>query len=65
MENNKYHNSKIYKLISNHTDKIYIGSTFQKYLSVRKAGHKAHYELFKKNNGNYFLSLNLCIIFES
>jgi hypothetical protein len=59
MEINKYHNSKIYKLISDHTDKIYIGSTFQKFLSVRKAGHKSDYEKFKNNNGSYTTSYEL------
>ena len=49
MEINKYHNSKIYKLISDHTDKIYIGSTFKKYLTSRKAAHKSNYKAFKNN----------------
>ena len=33
--NNKYNNSKIYKIISPNTDKIYIGSSIQKYISNR------------------------------
>jgi len=35
-----YQNAKIYKLVSPHTDKIYIGSTVQKYLCQRLAVHK-------------------------
>jgi hypothetical protein len=59
MEINKYHNSKIYKLVSNHTDKFYIGSTAQKYLVSRKAGHIADYKKFKNNNGSYTTSYEL------
>ena len=39
-----YELSKIYKIISTHTDKIYIGSTCEKHLSNRLAGHKAQYK---------------------
>jgi hypothetical protein len=59
MEINKYHNSKIYKLVSNHTDKIYIGSTAQKYLTSRKAGHIAEYKKFKNNKATYTTSFEL------
>lgn len=38
-----YQNAKIYKLISDHTDKIYIGSTCKRYLSNRLANHKSDY----------------------
>jgi hypothetical protein len=58
MEINKYHNSKIYKLVSDHTDKIYIGSTVQP-LYKRKAGHKQSYTLFKKNKYSYITSYEL------
>jgi len=60
MEINKYHNSKIYKLVSNHTDKIYIGSTVQP-LHKRKYNHKMAYQLFKNNIGkcNYIYSYKL------
>jgi hypothetical protein len=47
MENvNKYHNGKIYKLISPNTDKIYIGSSCEKYLSNRLAGHKKDWKRY-------------------
>jgi hypothetical protein len=60
MEINKYHNSKIYKLISDHTDKIYIGSTVEK-LHKRKYNHKMSYQLFKNNIGkcHYMYSYQL------
>jgi hypothetical protein len=58
MENNKYYNSKIYKLVSDNTDKIYIGSTL-KDLSIRKALHKKKYGQFKKNKYHYVSSYEL------
>ena len=58
MEINKYHNSKIYKLVSDHTDKIYIGSTVQS-LHKRKSGHKVLYNFFIKSKGNYTSSYEL------
>lgn len=44
-----YQNGKIYKLISDQSDKIYIGSTTQS-LSRRLAKHKSDYHVNKKNN---------------
>jgi hypothetical protein len=35
-----YSNSKVYKIVSSQTDKIYIGSTTKKYLSQRMDGHR-------------------------
>ena len=35
-----YQKGKIYKLVSDHTDEIYIGSTCQQYLCNRLTGHK-------------------------
>lgn len=58
MEINKYHNSKIYKLISDHTDKIYIGSTVQP-LHKRKHGHIKSYQLFKNKQIQYVSSYEL------
>ncbi len=45
-----YGNGKIYKLISNNSDKIYIGSTCQS-LAKRKAKHKE--DSIRYNNGKY------------
>jgi len=47
---NKYNEGKIYKITSEHTDKIYIGSTAEKYLSQRKAVHTALYKRWKADN---------------
>jgi len=51
-ETNRYENGKIYKLVSPHTDKIYIGSTCKKYLSQRLTKHKSHYKDWLKDNDN-------------
>jgi hypothetical protein len=47
---NKYKESKIYKITSEHTNKIYIGSTAEKYLSQRKAVHASLYKRWKAGN---------------
>jgi len=39
-----YKNGKIYKIVSDNTDKIYIGSTTQKYLSTRLSTHVSHFK---------------------
>jgi hypothetical protein len=39
-EINKYQNGKIYKIVCNKTNLVYIGSTTQKYLSDRLKGHR-------------------------
>ena len=44
--------SKIYKIWSTNGDKIYIGSTNQKYLSSRMNAHLYGYKLWKNNNNN-------------
>ena len=41
---NKYQRGKIYKIISNHTDKIYIGSTTEPTLARRLTGHTRDYK---------------------
>jgi hypothetical protein len=46
-EVNKYHNSKIYAIRSNQSEKYYIGATTQK-LCKRMGGHRRH---FKDNYG--------------
>ena len=43
-----YNESKIYKIISNCGDLIYVGSTTKKYLSSRLAQHKSKYKFYKK-----------------
>jgi len=59
MEINKYNDSKIYKLISNYTNKIYIGSTCEKRLCQRLARHKDSYIQWIKNNKLYVSSFEL------
>lgn len=48
MTDNKYQNGKIYKIVSDQTDKIYVGSTVQKRLSTRLATHKNQYRKWKE-----------------
>ncbi|MDR3593505.1 GIY-YIG nuclease family protein [Clostridium sp.] len=54
-----YKNSKIYKLVSNQTTDIYIGSTAQA-LGVRKAGHTRDYKSWAKEKHNYMTSFEIC-----
>tara|TARA_R100000951_G_C2640034_1_gene180617 strand:- start:1318 stop:1911 length:594 start_codon:yes stop_codon:yes gene_type:complete len=41
----KYQNSKIYRIVSNATDKVYIGSTYQA-LSSRMSGHRKEFKRY-------------------
>lgn len=50
-DSNKYQNGKIYKIHSLQTDKIYVGSTTEKYLSNRLSGHNTQ---FKKPEKYYY-----------
>jgi len=43
---NKYENGKIYKIVDDTNDNIYIGSTYQKYLSRRLQGHLTNYKRY-------------------
>ena len=53
-----YQNGKIYKIISTHTDKCYVGSTSLKYLSTRLAGHRSNFKTGNKNiTSKYILEL--------
>ena len=49
-ETNRYENGKIYKLVSPHTNKIYIGSTCKKYLCQRMADHNSRFRKWDLNN---------------
>ena len=53
-----YSKSKIYKLVSNYTNEIYIGSTCQP-LHKRKGGHKASYKSYLEGKRNYMTSFKL------
>ena len=56
-----YSLSKIYKLVSNQTDDVYIGSTSQKILSKRFDGHRQHYKCWceGKENEHYMTSYEI------
>jgi len=54
-EINRYNNSKIYKICSNLTDKIYIGSTTQS-ISQRLSEHVKRYKTHIKNNNTKYVS---------
>jgi len=67
---NKYESGKIYKLVDDTTNAIYIGSTIQKYLSKRLQGHKSSYNSYQNGkikhiptssqiikNGSYHIEL--------
>ena len=53
-----YNNSKIYKLVSDVTDAVYIGSTTQR-LSQRLSEHKASYKLYLNKKFRYVTSFEL------
>jgi len=57
-----YQLSKIYKIVSPHTDKIYIGSTTQKYLKSRLQGHIGCYKDYK--NGTRKRTITSFILLE-
>ncbi len=57
-EVNKYNHSKIYKICSKLTDKIYIGSTTQT-LSQRLSEHISHYKLYVKTNTKHITSYEI------
>ena len=50
-----YSKSKIYKLVSPHTEKVYIGSTIQP-LYKRKGSHKSKFQAWKNGTNPYNLS---------
>lgn len=50
---------KIYCLRSNESNKIYVGSTFQKYLCNRLAKHKFSYKAYLNNKYHYVTSFEL------
>jgi len=59
MTENRYKYGKIYKITSEHINKIYVGSTCKKLLSQRLAHHNSSYKKWKKNKGRYTTSYEL------
>jgi len=55
----RYQDGKIYKIISDKTNKIYIGSTCKKLLSQRLAAHNTDYKTWKNGKGSYTSSFEL------
>jgi hypothetical protein len=56
---NKYQHGKIYKIISPHTDCIYIGSTTEKTLACRMRGHRSNYREWKAGKRHYVTSFDM------
>src|SRR5690348_2273684 len=54
-----YKLGKIYKIISNQTDKIYIGSTTEKYLSQRQVSHTRAYKSFLNGKDHFRASYDI------
>ena len=54
-----YQLGKIYKIESYQTNEIYIGSTCEKYISNRLAGHKKNYINWKKGISNFISSFDI------
>lgn len=56
---NKYQSGKIYVIRSPSTEKYYIGSTCEKYLSNRFGSHNSKYRNFLNNNQAYITSFEI------
>jgi len=52
-----YQKGKIYKIISPHTEKCYVGSTTKDRLSNRLAGHRSDFKMGKNMSSKYILEL--------
>jgi hypothetical protein len=59
-----YQQGKIYKIISPHTDKIYIGSTTKQYLSQRLVKHKDSFKCWQNDKANKVMSYELMLLGE-
>jgi hypothetical protein len=56
MTENKYSRGKIYKIVSDSCDEIYIGSTCEPTLARRLAKHRGHYNEYKNGTRNKCMS---------
>lgn len=54
-----YQLSKIYKIVSNQTNKIYIGSTTNPYISQRFSQHKCNYKKWQLGKQHYLTSYEI------
>jgi hypothetical protein len=58
-KSNKYVRGKIYKLVCNKTDLVYVGSTCEARLCRRLAGHVSKYKSYINSNGCYVSSFRI------
>ena len=58
MSINKYRNGKLYKIVSNDSTDIYVGSTCEK-LSTRLAHHRGDYQKYLKGNKHFITAYEL------
>lgn len=56
---NKYNRGKMYKIVSFQTDKCYVGSTCEQYLSNRLAGHRRNYKNHQNGKYHYVTSFDI------
>jgi len=56
---NKFENGKIYKIVDDSNNNIYIGSTIQKYISTRLSGHRMSYKKYIETNKQYMTSFEI------
>jgi len=54
-----YELGKIYKIVCDKTGLIYVGSTAQKYISLRLGGHRSAYRNYKRNGCKYTTSFRV------
>lgn len=59
MAENKYQRGKIYKIFSNQTEDVYVGSTCENYLSSRLSGHKQKFKCWLVDQKDYVSSIEL------
>ena len=59
MEMNKYQRGKIYKIVDNTTDNIYIGSTCEPTLARRLSGHVRDYKRYLNGKYHYVSSFDI------
>ena len=59
MTDNKYQRGKIYKIISNQTDEVYVGSTCSSTLRTRLVEHQSSYKRYKLKKTSYMTSYEL------
>lgn len=59
MNKKDYSTSKIYKIVSDQTDKVYIGSTTKKYLKQRLSGHIADFKRWQDGKRDNITSFEI------